>query len=50
MEVVTVETAVIPAKAAEVKRELRINQYHLKLWKMRRKAGHDEHDRIRREA
>lgn len=50
MEAVTVEMAVIPAGTADAKRELRINQYHLKLWKMRRKAGHDEYDRIHREA
>ena len=50
MEVTTMEMAVIPAGTAEAKRKLRINQYHYKLWRMRRKARHDEYDRIHREA
>ena len=50
MEAVTVEMAVIPAGAAGAKRELRIKEYHYKLWRMRRNARHDEYDRIRREA
>ena len=50
MQVISMEMAVIPARAADAKRESRIRQYDYKLWRMRRNARHDEYDRIRREA
>ena len=47
MEAVNQARAVIPAMTPAAKQEMRINQYHYKLWRIKwRKTKNDGHERI----